>query len=534
MSFEESLPDPVLECAREVFGIPYPFPWQRLIMAGVLDSLLPSENETAPLRKIAVLPTGAGKSLCWMLPAVLSGALTVAVFPLLSLMADQYRRLREASVPAVMLRGGQSRAQRNTIWRRLESGEVNIVLANPEILQNPQISKKLSALSPEFMVVDETHTVSQWGESFRPACADLGPVAGAWNPKAVLALTATAGPSLRERITELLFLGRPPEEALANPDRPAILYGVLPTLSRSHTLEQLVRQEPRPAIVFGPTRASVEQSARMLRFRLSDRQIRCYHAGLEREEKTELEEWFLQSQDGVLCATCAYGMGVDKTNIRTVIHLAPPESLEAYLQESGRAARDGKSAHAWLIYTPEDAGGHQPRRPEDTGESSGASDTSPGTSLATSRTEVARARKAAVLHYAWNTRRCRRELLLEALGMEAEDCQGCDVCGGAPLKQAPEETAILQTVRRNRGRFQKGELARILIGRETAEILRAGLHLTRGFGLLAGWELEDAEEAVDTLLHTGRLQRKAFGLGPFGFFRNKLSPGPRRRHPGSS
>ncbi|PIE05049.1 MAG: hypothetical protein CSA76_01090, partial [Spirochaetales bacterium] len=161
-------------------------------------------------------------------------------------------------------------------------------------------------------------------------------------------------PFLRKRITELLFNGIPPREALALPDRPSILYGVLPALSRSHVLEELIRREERPALVFGSTRSSVEQAARILRFRLQDNRIRFYHAGLKREEKTRLEQWFLHSRSGVLCATCAYGMGIDKKDIRTVVHLSPPPSVESYMQESGRASRDGRGARAWLIYTPAD------------------------------------------------------------------------------------------------------------------------------------------------------------------------------------
>ncbi|OQX28864.1 MAG: hypothetical protein B0D92_06675 [Spirochaeta sp. LUC14_002_19_P3] len=484
--FQEEFADPVAETAHRVFGIHYPFPWQRLVIAAVLDAFTPIPNTDEvpePLREIAVLPTGAGKSLCWMLPAVMIEGLTVAVFPLLSLMADQERRLNAAGVRAVTLRGGQEKGERQAIWKNLESGEVKIILANPEVLQSEEVSRRLAALKPAFLVVDETHTVSQWGESFRPACAGMGRLVQDWNPSAVLALTATAGDYIRGRIRELLFNGESPREALADPDRPAIRYGVLPSLSRFHALDFLIRREQRPAIVFGPTRSSVQQAARILRFRFQDERICFYHAGLSADEKRRLEDWYLHSEDGVLCATCAYGMGVDKSNVRTVIHLAPPSSPEAYLQESGRASRDGKGANAWLIYTPEDA--------------------SAGTG------------KSAMSRYAAGTDRCRREFLLEALGIEASDCTGCDICGGGAWGEPPEMDTIRRFFRWNRGRFRKGEAARILIGRRTAEIRGAHLHLTRGFGSLRGWELEDAEEAVDNLLLTGKLRvlRRRYGKG---------------------
>jgi len=475
--------NPVLTACRDIFGLTAPYPWQRLLIAGVLEAADPPCGRVEPLRRIAVLPTGAGKSLCWMLPAVLIRGLTVAVFPLLSLMSDQARRLDAAGIPYVRLQGGQTRAERRAVWKRLEDGRVRILLTNPEMLRMDSVVRRLGALEPRFLVVDETHTVSQWGESFRPACAELGRVVAEWNPPAVLALTATAGPRIRRRIRTLLFNGEALTEALADPDRPAVRYGVLPALSRFHALERLVRSERRPLVVFGVTRPSVERAARLLRHRLNDPRIRYYHAGLEPGEKRRLEEWFLRSCDGVLCATCAYGMGVDKSNIRTVIHMAPPSSVEAYLQESGRAARDGAGANAWLIWTPEDATGR--RNDEPPPADSGRPVGNP------------------MMAYAASTDRCRREMLLGALGIEAQDCSGCDVCSGEAWSEALESSIILGVVRRNRRRFRRGQLARVLIGRRTAEIRRMGLDSVRGFGALAGWELEDAEEAIGCLLATG-------------------------------
>ena len=480
-NFEE-IPDPVVKTCNDVFNIPYPYPWQRLIIASVLDVVLPGNNGNGlheKLRQIAVLPTAAGKSLCWMLPAVLTKGITVAVFPLLSLMSDQKRRLEEAGIESVTLRGGLSPKEKSHIWHKLESGEVKILLSNPEILLLPEISRRLKALKPRFLVVDETHTVSQWGESFRPACAGMGTLVKDWNPMAVLALTATAGPFIRDRLTQLLFNGEKPLEALANPDRPSIRYGVIPTLSRNHTLEALVRKETHPIAVFGPTRSSVEKAARMLRRRTGSSEIRFYHAGLSREEKKRIENWFMASSNGVLCSTCAFGMGVDKNNIRTVIHIAPPASVEAYLQESGRASRDGKGANAWLIWTAEDLLGKK----DDT-----------------------------MLSYAASLTKCRREILLEALGIEAKDCSGCDVCSGEPREEPLEEKYILKTLRRNNFRFGKGMAARVLIGRRTMDVRRKGLDTVRGFGILSGWELEDAEEAIRVLILSGKLRYKRWGF----------------------
>ena len=197
-------------------------------------------------------------------------------------------------------------------------------------------------------------------------------------------------------------------------------------------------------------------------------------------------------------------MGVDKKNVRTVVHLAPPTSTEAYLQESGRASRDGLGARAWLIWTPDDVGdldysvdlrarrGHGESEPE-------------------SAEAIARIRRLGMIRYAASTDKCRREMLLNALGIEASDCNGCDVCGGEQWSNPPEEEVILKVIRWNRRRFRKGQAARILIGRRTVEIRRAGLDIVRGFGALAGWELEDAEEAIGVLLRAGKLRYGRWG-----------------------
>lgn len=496
----ETIPDPVTETSQQVFGIQYPFPWQRLVIAAVLDAF----EQPEPLRQIAVLPTGAGKSLCWMLPAVMIDRLTVGVFPLLSLIADQERRLRELNVPVVCLRGGQSQEERNTIWQKIENSEVKIILANPEILESPAVENRLKALTPAFLVIDETHTVSQWGESFRPACARMSRLVREWAPQAVLALTATAGPHIRQRIKTLLFNDEEPREALANPDRPTIRYGVLPSLSRFHSLEILVKHQKKPLIVFGSTRAEVQNAARILRFRLRSKHIRFYHAGMSVSEKKRIEEWFLNSDNAILCATCAYGMGVDKSNVRTVIHLSPPSSMEAYLQESGRASRDGKGANAWLIWTPEDIKMFKNRRTQSNLKEDQKSNLS--------FDDITYARYAAMINYASSTNRCRREMLLESLGIEAGDCNGCDVCSKEVWENPPEEKIIQQFFRWNSGHFRKGKAARILIGRNSEEIRSSGLDMTRGFGSLFGWELEDVEVAIDTLIQRGLIRYGKYGL----------------------
>ena len=186
-------------------------------------------------------------------------------------------------------------------------------------------------------------------------------------------------------------------------------------------------------------------------------------------------------------------MGVDKPNIRTVVHIAAPPSVESYLQESGRASRDGKGAEAWLLSTPQDPRYQKESPPVQKSHQEGQF--------------MMSVRQHAMRDYATNTTRCRREMLLEYLGTEPEDCPGCDICSKEQWLEAPETPRILQCVSNHSGRLNKGQLARLLSGRESLEARRSGLFLSKGFGTLKGWEIDDLEEAIESLLHQGKLKQ---------------------------
>jgi len=472
------------EISKEIFGITRPYPWQQLIISNILDSFESSEI----LRFIAVMPTGSGKSLCWMLPAYIFKGITLAVFPLLSLISDQERRLKEKGIPFAVLKGGLSNSEKEEIWTKLENRKIRIILASPEILQNRWILLKLKKLGIGFIVIDETHTVTEWGKTFRPACADTGKVIKELNPLAVLAMTATAGEETRKEISKILFNGNNYITASAPPDRPEIRYGVIYTISINHSLEKLVRNEKRPLIVFTPSRASAEQSARLLRYRLKDKEIKFYHAGLSTEEKKNLEKWFYDSSNGILCATSAYGMGVDKKNIRTVVHTAPPGSVESYLQESGRAGRDGSEAHAWLIYRKD------PRKIKKVMDSYALSET------------------------------CRREFLFKQTGGESTDCSGCDICGSIKIPAEPYEKQIIsEYLKKNNFRLSSENFIRLLAGKRNTEAVIYKLKYRKGFGVLGHWQEDDIEEAVSFLTENGIIKKgRLFSRGRLGINRKVL------------
>ncbi|MBN2051494.1 MAG: ATP-dependent DNA helicase RecQ [Spirochaetales bacterium] len=495
--------DPLGKAARDHFNIPYLFPYQRLVISNILEAagapgytLLTGENRWTEepdivdtrSRQIVILPTGAGKSLCFMLPALLLTGPTMVVFPLLSLIADQSRRMEEAGMKGGVLKGGQSREEQEKVWAGLKRGDIKMVLTNPETALRPEILGKTGEFNFQHLVIDEAHTVSEWGESFRPAYLELGRWVKKSEIPVITAFTATASPLILERIQSLIFPETSPHIISANPDRPNISYRVIPVLSKLQGLEDLLKAPTtaavsRPVIVFCGSRRATELIALALRKRLHSNEVFFYHAGLSRDEKKRVEEWFFTSDNGILVATCAYGMGVDKSNIRTVIHAYVPSSIEAYLQESGRAGRDRKPSEAVLLFSPEDAS-----RAKKAGN------------------DPAQQRFQALAGMALRPDRCRRSYLLELMGAPETACSGCDVCSGQVRKEARGYREIAGLIRTGPGMYTMPEAVSTLKGLKGPGSFAPPDRLTPGFGALNDWMEEDILEALRNLALAGRLR----------------------------
>jgi ATP-dependent DNA helicase RecQ len=402
------------------------------------------EKEAAGLgRQIVILPTGAGKSLCFQFPAMLLDGPTLVIYPILSLMADQERRLLEKDFAPVTLRGGQSEEERAVIWQKIKNKESRFIIANPEVLLTPKVLKILPELGIVHIVIDEAHCVSEWGESFRPSYLEIGKVVEAAEAPIVTAFTATASAPVLEKIGAYLFGEQGAHQIAGNPDRSNISYASVGAIVRDMAVRDLLTANLRPAIVFCSSRPGTEKLARYLRAALGDREIRFYHAGLERAEKSDVEKWFFSSETGILVATCAYGMGVDKANVRTVIHRDFPPSVEAYLQESGRAGRDGGFSRAFLIWGPDDE-----------------------RTLARAKTEYDAARLKALMAYARDITHCRREALLAMLNYDSDgqkpESECCDVCAGRGKAAVREHHSVHDFFRRGNRAFTEVEAAAIL------------------------------------------------------------------------
>lgn len=305
--------DRLLELSRERFGIADFHPLQRLAIANVMAAAAPGEGdeegpEAPPSNQVVILPTGAGKSLCFQAPALLLDRPTLVLYPLLALMEDQRRRLDEAGIGTALFRGGQSEAERREEIEALRSGRAKIAIANPEVLASRPLRGQLAEIGVAHLAIDEAHCVTEWGETFRPAYLSIPDIIADLRPRATSAFTATASPTVLEAVTQRLFGEAPWRLVFGNPDRPNIRWSVVPTLSRSASLFRLLEGATRPLVVFASSRRGVERLAATIRTRRPDLDLRFYHAGLEAAEKRVVESWFFSSADGVLVTTCAYGL----------------------------------------------------------------------------------------------------------------------------------------------------------------------------------------------------------------------------------
>lgn len=477
--------DDAARSAFENFGIKYMFPWQRLVVANILEAYeiqksgIDTSHETDSFckgRQIVLLPTGAGKSLCFQIPALLLDGPTMVIYPLLALMTDQQRRMEEGALKCVVFRGGQTKEEQNENFKKIEQG-AKIILANPEVLQNQTLLDELKKVNIKHIAIDEAHCVSEWGDSFRPAYLTLGKVIEEINPPMITAFTATAFPGVLSRVAEILFKGEA-HIVRSESDRPNIHYFVKMAAAKKQEALFLAKTEDRPMIIFCGTRNKCEDMCRELNLAFGYEISRFYHAGLEKAEKDETEKWFFESKDGILCATCAYGMGVDKKDIHTVVHLETSTTAEAYIQEAGRGGRDGSIAKGILIWSPAD-------------------------SLKFSQYKNG-SRESSMKEFA-ETTECRRQVLLNALGAEQAVCAGCDNCNAkkegnikTKKEKLPDYEITYNLIKRSRNFYTIEEIEQKIFrefNQDTLKLWQKKL-----------WNHGDVTEVLTQLMETGRIR----------------------------
>ena len=302
---------------------------------------------------LAVLPTGAGKSVCFQVPALMQAGLTYVISPLISLMEDQVAHLQENNIPAVCINSGMSKHTYNDVMYDIHTGVYKLVYLSPERLQNERFIRFALTNLPDFVVVDEAHCVSQWGHDFRPSYLQIRAFVERL-PKRPLyaAFTATATPRVRQDIISSLGLADP-AVILRSFDRPNLFFAKKSPADKDRALlDELEKVKGKSGIVYCSTHRNVERCFRLLR--QHGYNVARYHAGLSVGERTETQTAFINGRIRIIVATSAFGMGVDKGDIAFVINYNMPQSLEEYYQEAGRAGRNGEGARCILFYSSED------------------------------------------------------------------------------------------------------------------------------------------------------------------------------------
>ena len=344
---------PTLKNAREVlksaFGYEQFRPGQEAAVAAILEG-----RDT-----VVVLPTGGGKSLCFQVPALLLPGLTVVVSPLISLMKDQVDALTAKGLPAAFINSTLSSSQVSDRLARVERGEIKLLYVAPERFDYGRTAERLRKAGVSLLAIDEAHCISQWGHDFRPSYLRVKSVHEQLGSPTTIALTATATPDVRADIIRQLGL-RNPETIITGFDRPNLTYYVIPVKNddaKEHRIVEILKKHEGLAVIYASTRKAVDHLTTVLeRARIS---CAGYHAGLDDARRHEVQEAFMTERIRAIVATNAFGMGIDKPNVRLVIHYAMPGTLEAYYQEAGRAGRDGKHSDVFLLHAFPDRFTHE-------------------------------------------------------------------------------------------------------------------------------------------------------------------------------
>jgi ATP-dependent DNA helicase RecQ len=417
---------------------------------------------------LAVMPTGAGKSLCFQLPTLAREGLTVVVSPLIALMRDQVAQLRHLGVEAGSLNSSNDPAENARVAEAVRDGRMRLLYASPERLANGATVDWLARSGVSLLAIDEAHCVSQWGHDFRPEYALLGQVRRRLGCVQAIALTATADVATRADILARLFDGEP-RTFIQGFDRPNLR---LAMQAKENTGRQLMafldKHRGESGIVYCSSRNATERIAA----NLSDVRFRAlpYHAGMAQSDRSRNQDAFLQEDGIVMVATVAFGMGIDKPDVRFVAHAALPKSIEAYYQEIGRAGRDGAPADTLTLYGLEDM---RLRRLQI--EESDASD---------DQKRIERQRLNALIALC-EAPRCRRETLLSYFGERSKPCGNCDLCqeGVSAFDATVDAQKLLSAIVRTGERFGTEHLINVLVGEDTDAVRRFGHDTLKTFGV---------------------------------------------------
>ena len=471
----------MLELLKRYFGFDEFRPLQADIMDAVMDG-----RDT-----LVVMPTGGGKSLCYQLPALARPGVTLVVSPLIALMKDQVDALKANGVPAECLNSGMSGEEQSRVQMKTRRGELKLLYVAPERIVRPGFQRFLESIELSLIAVDEAHCISQWGHEFRPDYRNLRPLRRLAPETPVIALTATATQRVRDDIIAQLEM-KSPSVYTGSINRPNLRYAVFPNTGKYDTLvDHLRRRDGSSAIVYRGSQKGCDELAADL----AEEGFKSlpYHAGLGSEIRQRNQERFVRDDVDVIVATVAFGMGIDKPDIRLVAHYDMPGSVERYYQESGRAGRDGLPSDCIVFY------GAQDREREMFFIERMENDL---------ERESAQAKLDAMVSYC-QTGACRRAALLRYFGEEPseESCDSCDVCEAETFDATIISQKILSAVIRTGERFGAAHVSQVLTGRRVKSVTERGHESLSVFGIVDDYTAKSLREIMATLVGRGLLAR---------------------------